>query len=177
MGCQVIADLALRYPALVARAVLVGPTIDRRGRNLLEQTRRLIAAAPREDVSLVGVQLRDTWSAGLRETLSTAHYLLDDPIEAKLPALQMPILVVSGSRDPIAPPRWSAELAELLPHGQLRILPGGGHALNYSEPARLLELVLPFLNEHLQMRPANDHAQLAALGTATDEGWVGYHLL
>ena len=177
MGCQVIADLALRYPALVARAVLVGPTADRRGRNLLEQTRRLIAAMPHEDPALLGVQLRDIWSAGLRATLSSARYLLDDHIEAKLPALQMPVLVVSGSRDPIAPPRWSAELADLLPLGQLRILPGGGHALNYSAPEPLLKLVLPFLKEEAKLRPAHDHPQLTALRTATDKGWAGYYRL
>jgi pimeloyl-ACP methyl ester carboxylesterase len=148
LGCQVIADLALRYPQHVERAVLVGPTIDRHGRNLLEQTRRLLAATPWEDASLIGVQLRDTWDAGLRETLSTARYALADQIEAKLPALPMPVLVVAGAGDPLAPPSWAQELARLLPRGQLRLLPGAGHALNYSAPEGLLKLVLPFLNDY-----------------------------
>jgi pimeloyl-ACP methyl ester carboxylesterase len=147
MGCQVIADVALRYPSLVERAVLIGPTTDRRGRNVPEQLRRLLAAAPYEAPGLLGVQLRDTWSAGLGEALATARYAIGDRIEAKLPALHMPVLVVSGEHDPIAPPRWAAELAGLLPHGQLHILAGGGHALNYSTPDRLLEIVVPFLNE------------------------------
>jgi 2-hydroxy-6-oxonona-2,4-dienedioate hydrolase len=106
MGCQVIAELGMRYPTLVERAVLIGPTIDRRGRNVLEQARRLIAVGPYEDQSLVGVQLRDIWSAGLRETLATTRYAIADRIETKLPALSMPVLVVTGSRDRIAPPRW-----------------------------------------------------------------------
>jgi pimeloyl-ACP methyl ester carboxylesterase len=156
LGCQVIADLALRYPQLVERAVLVGPTIDRQGRNLLEQARRLLAATPWEDASLIGVQLRDTWDAGLRETLSTARYALADRIEAKLPALPMPVLVVAGAGDPIAPPRWAQELARLLPRGQLHLLPGAGHALNYSAPEGLLKIVLPFLNIHTALGAARN---------------------
>jgi 2-hydroxy-6-oxonona-2,4-dienedioate hydrolase len=166
MGCQVIADMALRYPALVARAVLVGPTTDRRGRNVIVQLRRLLAAAPYEAPGLIGVQLHDTWSAGLRETLSSARYAIEDRIEAKLPALPMPVLVVSGSHDPLAPPRWAAELAGMLPHGQLRILAGGGHALNYSAPDQLLEIVAPFLNQPPAIKDADDCAELFAARAA-----------
>jgi pimeloyl-ACP methyl ester carboxylesterase len=164
MGCQVIAELALRYSALVARAVLVGPTTDRHGRHVLEQLRRLLAAAPYEAPGLLGVQVRDTWSAGLRETLATARYAIDDRIEAKLPALTVPVLVVSGEHDPIAPPTWAAELAGLLPHGQLHIVAGGGHALNYSTPDQLLEIVTPFLNQQSPTKAANDSARLFAAG-------------
>jgi 2-hydroxy-6-oxonona-2,4-dienedioate hydrolase len=32
-GCQVLADLAVRYPALIERAVLQGPTMDPRARS------------------------------------------------------------------------------------------------------------------------------------------------
>jgi pimeloyl-ACP methyl ester carboxylesterase len=166
MGCQVIAELALRYPALVERAVLVGPTTDRRGRNVLEQLRRLFAVMPYEAPGLVGVQLRDIWSAGLRETLASARYAIDDRIEAKLPALAIPVLVVSGSHDSIAPPRWATELAGLLPHGQLHILAGGGHALNYSAPDRLLQIVAPFLIQQPVLKVADDSAEFFAAGAA-----------
>jgi pimeloyl-ACP methyl ester carboxylesterase len=168
LGCQVIADMALRYPWLVDRAVLVGPTIDRRGRNVLEQARRLIAVMPYEHPALIGVQLRDIWSAGLRETLCTTRYAIEDRIETRLPALDMPVLVVSGSRDSIAPPRWAAELAGLLPRGQLRVLAGGGHALNYSAPAQLLSIVGPFLNQRAGTKVADDCAGILAPGAATD---------
>jgi pimeloyl-ACP methyl ester carboxylesterase len=159
MGCQVIAELALRFPALVACAVLIGPTTDRQGRNVLEQLRRLIAVMPHEAPGLLGVQIRDTWAAGLRETLATARYAIEDRIEAKLPALAMPVLLVCGEYDSIAPPCWAAELAGLLPHGQLRILAGGGHALNYSAPDQLLELVAPFLNQPLALKDFDECAE------------------
>jgi 2-hydroxy-6-oxonona-2,4-dienedioate hydrolase len=145
LGCQVVAELATHHPYLASRIVLVGPTMDRHGRQLGEQARRLVAAAPYERPSLVGVQVRDVLSAGLRETVATTHYGLIDRIEAKLPRIGVPTLVVCGEHDSIAPPRWCAEVAALLPHGQLRVIPGAGHALNYSAPDALLEAVLPFL--------------------------------
>jgi pimeloyl-ACP methyl ester carboxylesterase len=131
-----------------------------------EQLRRLIAAGRYEAPGLLGVQMRDTWSAGLREALATARYAIEDRIEAKLPALTMPVLVVSGEHDPLAPPRWAAELVNLLPHGQLHILAGGGHALNYSAPEQLLEIVAPFLNHHPEPKESDDHAKLRAAGAA-----------
>ncbi|HEU5099595.1 MAG TPA: alpha/beta fold hydrolase [Roseiflexaceae bacterium] len=166
MGCQVIADLARREPALVDRAVLIGPTIDRRGRNVLEQVRRLVAVAPYENPSLAGVQVRDIWSAGLRETLATTRYAIADRIETKLPGLPMPVLVVSGSRDRIAPPRWAAQLASLLPRGQLHILAGGGHALNYSAPKQLLSIVAPFLCQQLETWVEDGYTELCTSGAA-----------
>jgi pimeloyl-ACP methyl ester carboxylesterase len=144
MGCQVIADLALRYSAMAERLVLVGPTMDRYGRNLLEQVRRLLAASPYESPTLVGVQMRDIWSAGIRETVATTHYALEDRLEAKLPHITAPALVIRGARDPIAPARWCEEVARLLPRGQLCTVPGG-HALNYSYPDRLIAAMAPFL--------------------------------
>jgi 2-hydroxy-6-oxonona-2,4-dienedioate hydrolase len=146
VGCQVVAELAARHHHYVDQIVLVGPTMDRQGRRLSEQARRLVAAAPYERPSLVGVQIRDVLSAGVRETVATTHYALIDRIAMKLPHILVPSLVVCGERDPIAPPRWCAEVAALLPRGQLCVIPGAGHALNYSAPDALLEVVLPFLN-------------------------------
>jgi pimeloyl-ACP methyl ester carboxylesterase len=103
-------------------------------------------------------------AAGLRETLATARYAIDDRIEIKLAALPMLVLVVSGEHDSLAPPRWAAELAGLLPQGQLHILAGGGHALNYSVPDQLLEIVAPFLNQHSPTKVADDCAELFAAG-------------
>ena len=40
VGCQVIVDLAVRYPDAVSHAVLVSPTIDRGGRTMLRQLLR-----------------------------------------------------------------------------------------------------------------------------------------
>jgi len=47
-GCQIVADLAVRYPTRVARAVLIGPTVDPAHHILLQQGARLLLDGARE---------------------------------------------------------------------------------------------------------------------------------
>ena len=47
-GCQIIADLAVRHPGRVERAVLQGPTMDPRGRTVLRQIGGFLLDMPRE---------------------------------------------------------------------------------------------------------------------------------
>jgi len=145
MGCQIIADLAVRHPGRIERAVLIGPTVDRHGRTLLEQARRLIVNIPREPLSSVLTQGRDYWAAGVHRTIATFCHALADPIEEKAPLMRFPTLVVRGEYDPIAPQRWCEDLVRLLPDGHLAVIPHAPHATNYDAPSLLAHIVLEFL--------------------------------
>lgn len=145
MGCQIIADLALRQPARVAAAVLVGPTMDPAARSVPAQALRLLRDARHESLASIVTQVADYLRFGARRTLATLRYALADPFEAKLPALAAPTLVVRGERDPIAPRPWCEEVTRLLPDGRLLELPGAPHAANYDAPETLASAVLAFL--------------------------------
>jgi pimeloyl-ACP methyl ester carboxylesterase len=145
LGCQILAELAVQRPALPAGLVLLGPTVDPTVRTLLSQALRLAADLPRERPSLWLVELADLMRMGPRRFVQIVRVMLDDCIEVKLPRITVPTLVVRGSRDPIAPQRWAEDAARLLPHGRLAVLPGAGHAANYSTPDRLVAAVLPFI--------------------------------
>lgn len=145
MGCQVIADLALRYPDRVSAAVLIGPSMDRHGRTALEQIRRLCIDGTRTPLSSLFITFRDLLDCGVARTLKTFQYALRDQIETKLPSVSAPTLILRGERDPIAPQRWVCELRDLLPHGQLQIIPGASHAAQYMAPERTAQVMLPFL--------------------------------
>ena len=147
MGCQVIADLAVRHPARVERAVLQGPTMDPKGRSVPEQVGRFLLDVPREPLSLVPIELLDYLSAGTRQAWRTLRYALEDRIEEKLPYMRVPTLVVRGSRDPIATQRWAEEVTGLLPMGRLSVIPGAAHAANYGWAARFARIVHNFLND------------------------------
>src|SRR5215217_5302973 len=72
LGCQIVVDLAARYPMRVAQAVLIGPTIDRRGRTIHQQAKRLlIDALFHESLASVLTQARDYCACGPRRTLMT----------------------------------------------------------------------------------------------------------
>ena len=147
LGCQVIVDLAVRYPQSVDRLILSSPTIDARARSSLTQIARVIADAPREKFSLNLLALSDYLEVGIPRVLATLHHALEDRIEQKLPAVDVPTLVVAGQRDPIVPVSWAAHVASLLPRGRLVVLPGCAHGTNYSCPDLLVGEVERFLIE------------------------------
>ena len=147
MGCQVIAELAVRNPARVERAVLQGPTMEPGARNLLRQTARLALDCLREPPALILIEGLDLLAAGPLRSLRTFRHAADDRIEEKLPKLRAPTLVVHGTRDPIVPERWAREVADLLPDGRLVVVPGAAHAVNYNDASELARCVRAFARD------------------------------
>ncbi len=147
LGCQIIAEVAVRQPERVTRAVLAGPTVDAEARSALRQLWRLLKDAPREAPSLVPVVTLDYLRCGLGRAWRTLRFALADRIETKLPRMTCPTLVVNGERDPIVPHRWAEQVTQLLPQGRLAVIPRGPHAVNYSTPDALANLTREFLNQ------------------------------
>ncbi|HEU4323056.1 MAG TPA: alpha/beta hydrolase, partial [Roseiflexaceae bacterium] len=154
MGCQVIAHLAVRHPALVDRAVLLGPTIDARARSFPRQLVRWLLDVPREAPSQGLVLLRDLWDCGPLRAAGLIRQTLRDRIEEQLPHMRAPTLVVRGARDPLVPQPWAEEVARLLPHGQLLTLPSAAHTPNYGAPLALVRALRPFLQAD---NPGREH--------------------
>jgi pimeloyl-ACP methyl ester carboxylesterase len=144
-GCQVIADLAARHPGRVGRLVLQGPTMDPRARSAWRQVLRWLVVAPFERYSEGLILLRDIRDLGPRRAVAMIRMALRDPIEQKLGRIVAPTLVVRGTRDAIVPQRWAEEAARLLPNGRLVVIERAAHTINYSQPDRLTDVVLPFL--------------------------------
>lgn len=145
MGCQVIVDMAVREPGLVSRAVLSGPTMDPYARHPFLQMARLLAVAPREHPAQVVLAVTEYLQSGVLRNMRTLRHALRDPIEAKLPLLAMPVMVLRGGRDPIVSQRWAERASALLPNGVLRVLEDAPHSSHFSVPERFTEAVRPFL--------------------------------
>jgi 2-hydroxy-6-oxonona-2,4-dienedioate hydrolase len=144
-GCQVLAELALRHPACLARAIFVAPTIEPHGRTASRQLVGLLRDACREPPALLPLVLRDYLRAGVGRTIRTARYALQDAIERKLPQVRVPSLVVRGARDPMVSQRWAEAVARLLPRGRLVVIPRAAHAVPYSAPVELGQVIEAFL--------------------------------
>jgi 3-oxoadipate enol-lactonase len=71
----------------------------------------------------------------------------------RLPALEVPTLVVEAAEDEVVPPRHSRELAALIPNARLARIADCGHEIERSE--RLAPLVLDFL---ASFRPSGSSA-------------------
>ena len=146
-GCQIVAELAAREPGLVGRAMFVSPTVDAEHRSFTQQIGRLLATAPREPGSLVGLVLRDALATGPIRLARMARSAVHDPVERKLPSLRDPLLVVRGERDFLCTQWWAEEIVRLAPHARLEVVPGAAHAVHYSHPKELAAIVRRFLEE------------------------------
>jgi pimeloyl-ACP methyl ester carboxylesterase len=156
-GCQVIADLAVRYPQLVAAAVLQGPTTPPDERSWFWQFIRWRQNQRYNPRSLGPITYDDYKKCGLRRMLGSFDSQLTDRIEDKAPRIQAPVLVVRGEHDPIAHQRWCEEIVRLCPNGRLEIIGGVAHTLCYTAPAQLAAVTRAFVRELSDSRTAQSH--------------------
>jgi pimeloyl-ACP methyl ester carboxylesterase len=148
-GCQIVVEFAARYPQLVGRLVLLGPTVEPRQRCFPRLLARWLVNAPLEPRSLDRLALRDLLDMGLSRAVGTLRAMLRDRIETKLAAVQAPTLVVRGGWDTTVPQHWAEQVTALLPHGRLVVIPRAPHTLNYNAPRQVAQLVCAFLEEPL----------------------------
>jgi len=145
LGCHTVTALASRHRGRVAGAILVSPAGDPGGRNTLRLAARALNDFVREPRSLWLIMLQDFLRAGLRRTVLTLRDLQRWRLEAWLPRVEVPALVVGGGRDRIVPMWWTRQVGALLPQGQVAVIKEAGHVSNFSHPARLAALVRAFV--------------------------------
>lgn len=152
LGCQVVVDCAARYPERVERLALIGPTVDPQGRPLLRLLGRWLLDGQREPFALRRTLLQDYLKLRPLPAIQTLRFMLADHIEAKLPLVVAPTLVVRGGCDPIVPQRWAEEAARLLPAGQLAVIPGATHTAQFSAPQECARVLRRFLGQDAHLR-------------------------
>lgn len=160
LGCQVILELAAHRPELVARAVLVGPTLDASA-GAWGNAWRLLVDAPRESPLLMLEHLADWARAGVPRGLRTYQAALAHPVLERAAQVRCPVMVVRGTRDPVVTISWARRIAHAIPDASL-VEVEGAHALNYSEPERLVWAVRSFLNGASGTRSPVPEARQAA---------------
>ncbi|HEX9052590.1 MAG TPA: alpha/beta fold hydrolase [Anaeromyxobacter sp.] len=129
-----VEGLALRVrrdaPRAVARffdGMFVEGELDGAGRARAEKVR---AAVPPADPAAL---------------LSGLDVLARADQRAALPALDLPVLLVHGDRDPVCPPGASRAMAAAIPRARLVELPGAGHAPFLSRPGPFRDALGSFL--------------------------------
>lgn len=127
LGCQVAVELAVRRPDLVVALVLTGPTTDPAAATASGQARRLLRDLPHEDIRQAAILARDVREAGARRILATLHHAVTDDIFGKLAAIRVPVLLLRGSRDPIAPQVWLDRMAGSLSRATVVTIGGAAH--------------------------------------------------
>lgn len=133
MGTQYAVELALQEPELVAGLVLMGPVVDTSRKSVLRQAADLTRDALfSESLSSNVIVFSDYLQAGPRWYLTELPVMMEYPIETRVQGVSQPVLVLRGSKDPVARRPWCKRLAELAPQGSLAEVPGAGHVLQHT---------------------------------------------
>jgi pimeloyl-ACP methyl ester carboxylesterase len=144
-GCQIAAELAVREPSQVARLVFCGPTVDPAARSRVALAGRVCLSAPVEDPRLAPIVAADYLRMGSGRLRDELRHMLEHRIEALLPRIPVPALVMRGRWDRVAPARWARQVTDLLPRGALAEIGWGGHAIHFSRPRAVARTLLAWL--------------------------------
>lgn len=110
-SCQVVAEAAARFPEKVTAVVLVGPTTDPRSASWAGLAQRWLRTACWERPRQVPLLVREYRRTGLRSMLRGMDAARRHRIQEALAHCQVPILVLRGRHDRIAPEDWCRRLA------------------------------------------------------------------
>lgn len=144
-GCQVIIRFAARYPDLLSKAILAGPTVDKYARSPFSQMKAYVQDTLREPEWQRKLALKEYIKAGVGRIAATVRDSLRDQPEKYLPKIKAPVLVVRGEHDPFVSREWAFAVLRLLPDGTYREIPGKGHTVNSNAPSQLANLVTDFV--------------------------------
>ncbi|QHO68642.1 alpha/beta fold hydrolase [Marisediminicola antarctica] len=145
MGAQFAVELAVRRPALVSHVVLVSPVVDPERRSTVHQALGLAADSLLESPSANAIVFSDYWRCGPRWYFASLPAMLDYPIENRIRLVEQPVLVLRGSRDPIARGPWCRELAGRARDGRFAEVEGQPHVVQHSAPDEVAAQILAFL--------------------------------
>ncbi len=89
--------------------------------------------------------LRAMTYTSLKETLDAEQdYVDESPLDKRLEALHVPLLVIFGAEDQIYDPQAAIARYRQVPGAQTHLIPGAGHSPNVEKPSLVAPLILAF---------------------------------
>lgn len=149
MGTQWVVELAARRPDLARAVVLIGPVADERRRTVLQQAGLLALDTVGEPPGANALVFTDYLRCGPFWYLAQLRHMLGYPIEHRIVHVQAPVLVMRGSRDPIASRRWCGRLRTAAQSAVLVEIPGRVHNVQHSAPGAVASAIEHFCGERL----------------------------
>ena len=135
MGTQFATELALQRPDLVSHVVLLGPVVDPERRTVLQQSLSLGLDALVESPVGNAIVFSDYARSGMRWYLTELPVMMTYDLQARLALVSQPVLVIRGSRDPVARRAWCHKLTATAPNGRFLEIPGKPHIVHYGAAA------------------------------------------
>jgi pimeloyl-ACP methyl ester carboxylesterase len=174
MGTNIALELALRHPEKVNALLLIaadcgGSQAIPPAPDVLKTVADTSGSAAERGMRLFGLLFPDEWlkahpeinrrfprpsetspaESVQRQAQAMANY---QGCYDRLPQIQVPTLLITGTEDVLAPPGNSSILASRIPAPWLASFRGGGHGLMYQDPPRLIRTIQTFLQDSLPLR-------------------------
>jgi pimeloyl-ACP methyl ester carboxylesterase len=144
-GAKVALWLALQFPERLDALVLVAPAAIRLRHHTVEEIQAALFRHPEN--RLPGHPSDPAALARMHQLAGRLLGPLRDPeLEARMPGIEVPVLVVLGTADPLFPPEIGREYARLLPRCHLVFLYDAAHAADADRPEAFAALVDDFLD-------------------------------
>jgi len=134
MGCQVAVEIALADSAAIRGLVLIGPPTNSQERVAWRQGLRLLQDSVREPAPVTWTAVGDYRRCGARWYFAIVPFMISYRLEERLRLVRVPVVLVRGEHDPIAPRPWLAELAAANGMAAVAEVPGQAHAAMYGNP-------------------------------------------
>lgn len=137
-----LAEHALDEPAVIVAQSMGGIVALRLALAHPERVLGLVLVATSGGLDVQALGGQDWRPEFLAAYPDTARWILEEraDLAGALPALRMPVLIVSGQDDPISPPAVGTRLQSLIPGSQRVVLPGD-HAVARQSAQRMAALI------------------------------------
>lgn len=145
LGCPVTLAFVEQHRDRIEAAVLVSPAGGRHNLPIWRGATQLALAGMREPLGMVPIGARDYLRYGIPQTINLFRSMLHYPVARRLAEATLPTLVVIGSRDPLVSEARVKEVSASLPHVTALSIDGAAHAINFSHPGQLANVVSAFL--------------------------------
>lgn len=132
---------------ITIREAAIGLFLQGRAREVIEPNIGM-AFHPDNAAALGRAYLQFVLAAGADQLVRQNRAVIARPDQRPyLPAVKCPVLVMVGDTDRLAPPERSQEIAALVPHAELVIVPRCGHMLTMERPEAVNAALARWLEE------------------------------
>ncbi len=142
VGAQVAGEVALIAPDRVRRLVALAPTGDPERPSVLRQALRLLGGVLHEPPLLVGIAVVDYLRAGPGQMVVLMRRAVQRAEQQGDATVQVPLLVVRGSRDEVCTQAWCEQLVASTAGSRLVVVEDSAHGIAYDAPPELVDLLL-----------------------------------
>lgn len=140
LGCVTLIELAASHPDRVERIILISPAGGPNNQPMARSLLQMSIDGLREPMDLSRIAVRDYLRFGLIQSLSLFRAMMRYPTIERLGALERPMLVILGRRDPLV----DEDLVRSRLAGRndtSAVVIDGAHALNFTHPDTVAALV------------------------------------